>query len=191
MAWVAYKDTGYYISDDGHVKNIKGHILSNINRREGGYLCVNIRGKLKSIHRLVAETFIPNPLNYEVVNHKDGNKHNNDVSNLEWCSRSYNQRHAFETGLQHARKGFENICSKHVLMIDKLGVVRKAFGSIQEAANFVGLKCYSNISRCCSGERKSAAGYYWKFCTLPQGSIKKLIGKELTWKDEPVELKEE
>ena len=76
-------------------------------------------------------------------------------------------------------------------MIDKLGVVRKAFGSIQEAATFVGLKCYSNISRCCSGERKSAACYYWKFCTLPKGSIKKLIGRKLSFTDEPVELKED
>lgn len=57
------------------------------------------------IHRLVAETFIPNPENKPTVNHKDGNKLNNNVDNLEWATHSENMQHAFKTGLNHSTKG--------------------------------------------------------------------------------------
>jgi hypothetical protein len=69
-----------------------------------GYLYVAkiIDGKAKHfyVHRLVAATFLPNPNNYQEINHIDGNKKNNNVSNLEWCSRSDNLRHAYKTGLK-------------------------------------------------------------------------------------------
>ena len=188
MAWIAYKDTGYYISDSGYVKNKKGKVLANINRNKGGYSCVNLHGKLKFIHQLVAETFIPNPLKYEIVNHKDGDKHNNKVSNLEWCDRSYNQKHAYANRLQSAKKGFNHVLSKQVLMIDESGYIKNVFGSIQEAATFVKLKSYSNISKCCTGKRKRARGYFWKFCKIPYESAKQLIGRHIDWEDEPVEI---
>ena len=142
MAWVEYKNTGYFISDNGLVRNKKGHILKLVNR--GKYLAVNILG---------------------------------------------NQHHAYMTRLQTAKKGIANISSKQVVMMNTTGLVVRIFGSIQEAATFVGLKSYTNISRCCSGERKHAAGYSWKWCNLPKSSIKKLIGRELSFSDEPVELK--
>ena len=59
----------------------------------------NKKSKNKTIHRLVAETFIPNPDSLCCVNHMDGNKHNNRIDNLEWCTNEYNHRHATETGL--------------------------------------------------------------------------------------------
>lgn len=90
--------------------HVKGHILTQHDNSNGYLRCdINIDGKTKShlIHRLVAEKFIPNPDNKPFVNHIDGNKHNNSVNNLEWCTRSENERHAWKTGLKHdiATKG--------------------------------------------------------------------------------------
>lgn len=84
----------YMISDDGQVwSNYKKGFLKP-GERSGGYLFVNLCKdgiqKHYNIHRLVAEAFIPNPNNLPIINHKDENKHNNCVDNLEWCDYSYN-----------------------------------------------------------------------------------------------------
>lgn len=70
-----------------------------------GYLTVVIRRKTHMLHRLVAQAFIPNPENKAMVNHLDGNKQNNHVSNLEWCTVQENNQHARETGLHKQAKG--------------------------------------------------------------------------------------
>ena len=101
-----YKDTDYDIYTDGkcfsHKTNkfLKGSLLGN-------YLSYNLTypdGKKKRtrIHRMVAETFISNPNNLPIVNHKDGNKLNNDISNLEWVTAEQNTKHAIEIGLMPA-----------------------------------------------------------------------------------------
>lgn len=69
-----------------------------------GYLKLNIQGKSYKVHQLVANAFLQKPKDAECINHIDGDKHNNAVSNLEWCTLSYNVRHAFDLGL-HAGKG--------------------------------------------------------------------------------------
>ena len=94
----------YKVNKQGEVysyitnKKIKGSIDSNDYRQM--HLSKNGEHKKKSLHRIVAEAFLPNPNNLPEVNHKDGNKLNNSVDNLEWCSSSYNQIHAFKNGLQ-------------------------------------------------------------------------------------------
>lgn len=86
----------YMISNKGRFKSLRGQIprLMTLTRQKRGYYYASTRidGKVKlyRIHRLVAKAFLPNPLNLPEVNHKDGNTHNNDVSNLEWCTREYN-----------------------------------------------------------------------------------------------------
>lgn len=89
----------YEITRDGKVINKhSGHTL--IGQPNGkGYLRVSIGGKLMFIHRLVAEKYIPNPEEKEQVNHKDGNKLNNNVDNLEWVTNQENRNHAIKNGL--------------------------------------------------------------------------------------------
>lgn len=93
----------YAITDKGEVVNLKtgNKSFGYVNKK--GYLVFDFRrrgGKTVPVHRLVASAFIPNPDNLPQVNHKDGNKKNNNLENLEWCSNSQNQKHAFANGLQ-------------------------------------------------------------------------------------------
>ena len=66
----------------------------------GGYLVTQCDSKVQYVHRLIAKRYIPNPENKKEINHKDGNKKNNRVENLEWCTRTENNRHAHATGLK-------------------------------------------------------------------------------------------
>ena len=93
----------FYITDEGRVFKIVDGIEIDVKCELNGYLyaiipVIDKNGKYTykniAIHRLVAETFIPNPNNYNQVNHKDENKHNNSVDNLEWCTQSYNIRYS-------------------------------------------------------------------------------------------------
>lgn len=97
----------YAISDKGEVRNTNtGLTLKNQHTRDG-YCALKISNpdirfaKTMRVHRLVAMMYLPNPNNWPEVNHKDGNKDNNRVDNLEWCTSSYNQKHAYATGLKH------------------------------------------------------------------------------------------
>lgn len=71
----------------------------------GKYLNVIFQRKTYQVHRLIAMAFIPNPDKKPYINHKDGNKHNNSIDNLEWCTASENNKHAWRTGLNHTPNG--------------------------------------------------------------------------------------
>lgn len=95
----AYTIDDYEITKDGQLINKHNNHVLKPQPNSKGYLRVSIGGKLKFVHRLVAEKYIPNPENYEQVNHIDGNKMNNSIENLEWVSNQKNRDHAVKTGL--------------------------------------------------------------------------------------------
>lgn len=103
----------YYVSNMGRVYNASTkRFIGNKNSDKYEYKRVKLSKegfkKPIDVHRLVAETFIPNPLNLRCVNHIDGNKENNAIENLEWCTYSENNAHAVNTGLMNPLKG-ENV----------------------------------------------------------------------------------
>lgn len=93
----------YTISDTGEVFSVKNGIVLKTQPRNGyECVCLSLNGKRQypNVHRLVAIAFIDNQDNKEQVNHIDGNKMNNNASNLEWCTHSENMKHCFRVGLQ-------------------------------------------------------------------------------------------
>lgn len=91
----------YKVTKDGKVYSERLKRYLKQQKYKHGYLYVGLytdKRKYKTIHRLVAETFIPNSKKLSQVNHKDGNKENNHISNLEWCTQSGNMQHSWEIG---------------------------------------------------------------------------------------------
>ena len=164
----------YLISSYGRVWSKKSQIWLKQSWRgdksiNSMYLCVSLsnHGQVKSyaVHRLVALAFIPNPNNYNQVNHKDEDKSNNKKENLEWCNNQYNM--TYGTRIQKAiatKKANGNI--KAVWQCDKQTHKRiKKFDSQKEAALALGIdnRGYTKIGEVCRGNRPSAFGYYWEF----------------------------
>lgn len=162
----------YQISSCGRVKslNSKRKYMKPLHATSG-YLRVQLykNGKPHDfyIHILVAQAFIPNRENKQEVNHKDGNKENNDVENLEWVSRSENQIHAIKTNLRPAspmtgRFGKDNPNSKVILQYNRDGTFIREWVGVAETARV--LHCApSQIFVCLCGKRKTGAGFIWKY----------------------------
>lgn len=112
------------------------------------------------VHRLVAEAFIPNPNNLPQVNHKDGNKANNHVDNLEWCTCRDNLIHSFNTGL-HPNENFEKEAGKRSIRVVCPSGEEIVFDSVNSAARFLGYKYPSGLSfRLHKKKGKCKNGYY-------------------------------
>ena len=158
-------DGKYQISNMGNLRSFtfvkKGELIKPATDKRGYKIVMLSRGTRDKtyttrIHRLVAKHFIPNPLNLPQVNHKDENKTNNRVDNLEWCTHLYNQNY----GTKNQRIGEKNKISngKPVYCIE----LDRVFCSAAEAARFVG-RNPTNVSVVCRGKEKSCAGYHWKY----------------------------
>lgn len=120
------------------------------------------------VHRLVAQAFISNPENKPCINHKNGNKLDNRVENLEWCTYSENEKHAYKNNLHKkhmkGRFGLLNPSSKKVNQYDENGNFIKLWFSISDITRELGLNC-ANISACCNGKygHKTVGGFIWRF----------------------------
>ena len=135
----------YKVDENGNVFSVRNNKLLKRMMFPSGYEYVHLcngKGKTKlfRVHRLVAETFIPNPNNLPEVNHKDGDKLNNNVKNLEWCTNLENMRHSVETGLRNI-KGENNpsakLTVKDVINIRKEYIPKsKEFGTVALARKY-------------------------------------------------------
>lgn len=137
----------------------KGKILSKaISHSNKGYYIVSLSKHGKSfkkyVHRLIAEAFIPNPNNYHYINHKNENKLDNSIENLEWCTLKYNINYG--TRNKKSKKSL----SKRIIQIDNNNRIIKKWNSINEAQEKLKI---GNISSCCKGKRETAGGYIWKY----------------------------
>lgn len=172
----------YQVSNLGNVKSldriipfrnsemsIKGKMLTkkNVKGYHMAQLCSDGIKVRKSVHRLVAQAFIPNKHNKPEVNHLDENKQNNKVDNLEWATSKENANYGVRNKKisDVVKKNGFITKSKRVSQVDLLsGDVIKVFDSLAEANLSLGKKKSSgNISMCCSGKLKMAYGYKWKY----------------------------
>ena len=158
---IVYKDGREYTYPSKIIKNQK------VSTGYRSVMFYGVNGKKQYyVHRLVAETFIPNPKNLGDVNHKDGCKTNNIILNLEWCSRSDNQKHAYKNGLNWAHIG-EAIKegSRPVIQYAQSGEIVAEYDSASKAAKASGYN-QGQISKYCRGENKKHStykGYIWRY----------------------------
>lgn len=138
--WVIYKNGAKHF--------YKGKIFNKVKNIDG-YLVVIIQGKNFRVNRLVAETFIPNPNNYPIVNHKDEVRTNNYRCNLEWCTQKYNVNYGNSISKR----------SKKVYQYDKNMFLIKVWDSTMECLR----NGYLHVSDCCNGKRKTCKGYIWSY----------------------------
>lgn len=163
----------YEISDKGEVRSfdrtlpcghnsthmLKGKILTPCNNGKGYlhiYLIKDGKSKKFYVHRLVADAFLENPNNYPCVNHKDENRSNNDVSNLEWCTHLYNSNYG-----RCRQKISEKATKIPVIQILSDGTeVRYESTHYAEKCTHIN---HSNITSCCKGRTKTAGGFVWRY----------------------------
>jgi hypothetical protein len=165
--------SNYEIYEDGRIFSVKGQCWLKANtRKEDGYLQVTLINddgvkKKMYLHRIIALTYLPNPNNLPCVNHKDENKANNNIDNLEWCNYQYNNNYGtkLERGVETRRKNDSYKIPEtalKVLMLDKnTEEIIQQFDSIKSAGKFLRVSA-GHINEAAHGKRKTAYGYKWK-----------------------------
>ncbi len=171
--WKPIKDFEnlYEVSNFGRVKSLnyrhteKERILKPSKSNNDGYLQVCLtkdkKTYCKRIHRLVAEAFIPNPNNYREVNHKNENKTDNRIENIEWCDRTYNINYGDRNSkMINNRKG--KTAPKEIIQYTKEGIIINKWNSISDINKQLGYST-GNISACCSGKRNTSYNCKWEY----------------------------
>lgn len=143
----------YFISNLGRFKNSKEIIMENYKPHHSGYIYVRVNKNKYALHRLVASTFLENSKLKLVVNHIDGNKTNNCVSNLEWFSIKQNNQHNHNAGLI-------KVFTRKIGQYNLRGDLIKEFNSIIEAMRETNI---SSIKKVLYNKQKTAGGFIWKY----------------------------
>ena len=167
----------YYVTSDGkvfskdrivHAKNgkilhFKGREIKQF-KNPNGYPIVGLHrdGKMltRTVHRIVAEAFLPNPLNLPQINHKDEGRTNNHVENLEWCSAKYNTNYG--TGMERMAAKRRNAIACYT----KDGVLVYEFPSEKSAAKHFGVSLNAVSAALRKGEPYTCVGLYWKYVNV-------------------------
>lgn len=175
----------YYCDKNGNIFSKKIKLKQS---KRNGYLCVSLcnKGLCKTInvHRIIAETFIPNPENKKQVNHINGIKTDNRVENLEWVTQSENAIHAIKNGLFIPPQKNRLDLSKEVYQYDLHGKFIAKFSSVNEASRITGI-LQRHISSCARGgeyrisggikkfvKTNSASGYKWHYQEVKKETMK-------------------
>lgn len=143
----------YFVSNLGRFKNNKKMIMQNYKPHHSGYIYIRVNCNKYALHRLIAQTFITNPENKPQVNHIDGNKINNAVNNLEWCTSKENCLHNYKI----------NIIKKYTRKIAQYDLemnLLNTFNSIVEAQKYLGIK---TIKAVLHKKQNTAGGFIFKY----------------------------
>ena len=150
------------VSNTGRIKRASsGHIYKPSIVKGYEVLSIGNNGKHYNtkVHRLVATAFLPNPDKLPEVNHKNGVKNDNRVTNLEWCTRSQNAKHAYANGLNYPSGGLP---PRPIVCVE----LNKEFPSIWAAARYLGKTDRSRIRKSAYDSKYTAYGYHWKFIEM-------------------------
>jgi len=149
----------YLISKEGQIYSLTSKKLKEFEKNEFSYCRVRLfnktskKGKKFYVHQIVAQAYIPNPYDYTQVNHKDLNKHNNNINNLEWCNANMNMQHNADNKPNNSRKVIQYDNDNHI--IERFNSIKDA--SIKTKAN------KTSIIHCCNGKYKTGGGFIWKY----------------------------
>lgn len=167
----------YQVSNMGRVKSLnyrhtgKEKVLrlwKQTNGYDDVFLYKNGKGKTYSVHRLIANTFIPNPYNLPCINHKDENPSNNHVDNLEWCSYQYNNTYGTVIQRRTEKTG------KTVYQYTLDGEFVAEYPSAREVQRLFDFNA-SNINNCCRGKIKTSNGFVWSYIILDKTTVKEKL----------------
>ena len=172
---------GYSVSDNGRIRDDSNNVIRKTTISKIGYPVVRLNGKTQYVHRLECKAFLPNPDNKSTVNHKDGDRSNNDLSNLEWATYRENNIHGWRVldstdrrerarkprceyfGPGHimndeGRRKMSEAKKKQIICVETGKVYSCALEASEHST--VGKAC---ITHACNGRCKTAGGYHWKY----------------------------
>lgn len=164
--------TDYQVSNLGKIRSKKTGIYKNLTLyvNNKGYIQVSLDNKKYLLHRLIAQAFINNKNIDLVVNHIDGNKKNNNINNLEWCTTKENIQHAYRTGLMDntIKASFNNKSRAKKINQYKLDgtFIKEYMGSVEAEKELKqkGININArNIRKVCEGKRNKAGGFIWEY----------------------------